>query len=136
MGRGIGPALEAIDVMAVLERALAKFIAICEAQGGLRIPPKAAHTHSVTAPANGAVSAIDSRLVARVAKLAGAPRDPAAGATMHVQFEGPRGTWPTPLHASCRESGRAAIRLELPAISGQSSVSSSFRDSQCCAAST
>jgi thymidine phosphorylase len=127
VGRGIGPALEAMDVMAVLERspgapaalreralllaamvlemagkaapgegqtlarevlddgrALAKFIAICEAQGGLRIPPKAAHTHELTAPVSGLVSAIDTRLVARTAKLAGAPRDPAAGATMHV----------------------------------------------------
>jgi thymidine phosphorylase len=127
VGRGIGPALEATDVMAVLERspgapaalraralllaamvlemagkaapgegqrlarkvlddgrALAKFIAICEAQGGLRIPPKAAYTHELTAPGGGLVSAIDTRLVARMAKLAGAPRDPAAGATMHV----------------------------------------------------
>lgn len=128
VGRGIGPALEAMDVMAVLERAadapadlrdralglaglllemadkvpagegpafasavlddgraLAKFIAICEAQGGLRVPPKATHSHVVTAPASGTVSAIDTRLLARAAKLAGAPRDPAAGATMLVR---------------------------------------------------
>jgi thymidine phosphorylase len=128
VGRGIGPALEAMDVMAVLERtpgapadlreralllaglvlemagraargqgqalarevlddgrALAKFIAICEAQGGLRIPPKAAHTHAVPAPAAGVVLTMDTRLLARVAKLAGAPRDPAAGATVHVR---------------------------------------------------
>ena len=129
VGRGIGPALEAMDVMAVLQgradapcdlreralllageilemagrsepgavqalarevladgRALAKFIAICDAQGGLRVPPTAAHTHPVTAPVGGVVSAIDTRLVARAAKLAGAPRDPAAGATMHVRL--------------------------------------------------
>ena len=129
VGRGIGPALEAMDVMAVLQghidapadlreralllagailemagrsepgagqalarevladgRALAKFIAICEAQGGLLVPPRAAHTHQVTAPIGGVVSAIDTRLVARAAKLAGAPRDPAAGATMHVRL--------------------------------------------------
>jgi thymidine phosphorylase len=128
VGRGIGPALEAIDVMAVLERtpdapadlreralelaglvlemagravigsgramareflddgrALAKFISICEAQGGLRIPPRAAHAHVVAAPASGVVQAIDTRLLSRVAKLAGAPRDPAAGATVHVR---------------------------------------------------
>jgi thymidine phosphorylase len=128
VGRGIGPALEAMDVMAVLERtpgapadlreralllaglvlemagraargqgqalarevlddgrALAKYIAICEAQGGLRIPPKAAHTHAVPAPAAGVVLTMDTRLLARVAKLAGAPRDPAAGATVHVR---------------------------------------------------
>lgn len=130
VGRGIGPALEAMDVMAVLERAadapldlreralllaglilemagkaetgagqamaretldsgraLARFIAICEAQGGLRIPPKATHTHCVAAPAGGVVSAIDTRLVARMAKLAGAPRDAAAGAVLHVHVK-------------------------------------------------
>jgi thymidine phosphorylase len=128
VGRGIGPALEAIDVMAVLERtadapqdlreralmlaglllemagkapegagqtmarevlddgrALAKFIAICDAQGGLRVPPQATHTHVVVAHASGAVAAIDTRLLARAAKLAGAPRDPSAGAVLHVQ---------------------------------------------------
>jgi thymidine phosphorylase len=128
VGRGVGPSLEAKDVMAVLERAgdapqdlreralvlaglilemaheaapgmgktlasevlddgraLAKFVAICEAQGGLRIPPNAAHTHPVHAPVDGSVSAIDTRLVARMAKLAGAPRDPAAGASVHVR---------------------------------------------------
>jgi len=128
VGRGIGPALEAMDVMAVLERthdapadlreralllsgwllemagqaaagkgqalargvledgrALAKFVAICEAQGGLRIPARAAHTHTVAAPASGVVLSIDTRLLARAAKLAGAPRDPAAGASMHVR---------------------------------------------------
>ncbi|EJL80417.1 putative thymidine phosphorylase [Variovorax sp. CF313] len=130
VGRGVGPALEAMDVMAVLERtagapqdlreralvlaglslemadkaapgmgrslarevlddgrALAKFIAICEAQGGLRVPPKAAHMHRVCAPVDGVVSAIDTRLVARTAKLAGAPRDPAAGASVHVRVQ-------------------------------------------------
>jgi thymidine phosphorylase len=43
--------------------------------------------HCVTAPVDGVVSAIDTRLVARMAKLAGAPRDPAAGATMHVRVQ-------------------------------------------------
>lgn len=129
VGRGLGPALEAMDVMAVLERrpdappdlreralllaggvlemagkaaggsgadlarkvlddggALAKFIAICEAQGGMRVPPRAAHSHSVTAPASGVVAGIDTRLIARAAKLAGAPRDLAAGAVMHLRL--------------------------------------------------
>jgi thymidine phosphorylase len=129
VGRGIGPALEAMDVMAVLERradapldlreralllagcvlemagrsepgsgvamargvlddgrALAKFIAICEAQGGMRVPPVSTHSREVSAPVDGLVSAIDTRLLARAAKLAGAPRDRAAGATMHVRL--------------------------------------------------
>ena len=129
VGRGIGPALEAMDVMAVLERspgapgdlreralrhaglilemagkaaqgaghalasqalddgrALAKFIAICEAQGGMRVPRKAAQTHVVAAHASGTVASIDTRLLARAAKLAGAPRDPTAGASLHAQI--------------------------------------------------
>jgi len=127
VGRGIGPALEAMDVMAVLQRrpdapqdlreralmlaglllemadkaapgqglelarqvlddgrALRKFVAICEAQGGLREPRHAACSHVVTAHVGGRVAAIDNRLIARAAKLAGAPRDPAAGAVLHV----------------------------------------------------
>ena len=128
VGRGIGPALEAIDVLAVLERradapadlreraltlagtllemagraapgsgvalatrtldsgrALGKFVAICEAQGGLRTPPRAPHIEVIAATAAGRVGAIDNRRLARAAKLAGAPRDPAAGATIRVR---------------------------------------------------
>ena len=129
VGRGIGPALEALDVVAVLrreagapadlrERALflagrvlemagrapagqglalaartldsglawAKFAALCEAQGGLREPPRAAYTAVVEATAAGRIGAIDNRRLARAAKLAGAPRDAAAGAVIHVRL--------------------------------------------------
>lgn len=132
VGRGIGPALEARDVLAVLrgetdapmdlrERALTlagaiiefapgiapgtgvqhardilddgrawrKFQAICEAQGGMRVPPVAAHTHAVLSEREGRISIIDNRRLARVAKLAGAPRAPAAGLELHT----PLGTW-------------------------------------------
>lgn len=127
VGRGIGPALEAEDVMDVLHRhpgapadlreralllagellemagragagagralarsvlddgrALAKFLAICEAQGGLREPRRAPHRQVIEAHAAGRVAAIDNRTLARAAKLAGAPRDAAAGACLHV----------------------------------------------------
>jgi thymidine phosphorylase len=127
VGRGIGPALEARDVLAVLrreanapkdlrERALRlagavlefapgvapgkgmrlaqeilddgrawnKFEAICIAQGGLRTPAVATHTHTVAAAQRGQVTTIDNRRLARVAKLAGAPRAPAAGLELHV----------------------------------------------------
>lgn len=127
VGRGIGPALEARDVLAVLrrepdapadlrERALRlagavlefapnvaagegmrlareilddgrawrKFEAICTAQGGLRVPPVAAHSHAVTAAQRGRVTAIDNRRLSRVAKLAGAPRALAAGLELHT----------------------------------------------------
>ena len=127
VGRGIGPALEARDVLAVLrneadapqdlrERAVAlagrifemangvapetgiatarallddgqawrKFQAICDAQGGMRVPPTAAHTHVVTAATAGPVISIDNRRLARVAKLAGAPQSPASGLYLHA----------------------------------------------------
>lgn len=122
IGRGIGPALEARDVLAVLHRdssaprdlrdralvlagrvieagrslapgvgldiareilddgqALRKFEAICNAQGGMRVPPVAPHTYTIEASRPGVVSAIDNRRLARVAKLAGAPVSKAAG---------------------------------------------------------
>jgi thymidine phosphorylase len=128
VGRGIGPALEAVDVVSVLQRdvdapqdlrerslqiagrlleiggraeigqgvaaarelldsgaALRKFEAICEAQGGRRQPPRAAHTRPVTARHRGTVAAIDNRRLARVAKLAGAPSSPAAGVVLGVR---------------------------------------------------
>jgi thymidine phosphorylase len=130
VGRGLGPALEARDVLAVLrgdpaapqdlrERALLlagrvlemsprvergrggdlarailddgrawrKFQAICAAQGGMREPPRAPYTHPVTAPRAGRVTAIDNRRLARAAKLAGAPSDPAAGLELHVRLD-------------------------------------------------
>lgn len=126
VGRGIGPALEARDVVGVLtcaadapqdlrrralllaslviemgkgvtpEQAMAqatdaldsgkawrKFQAICEAQGGMREPPAAAYTHTVCASRAGRIGAVDNRRLARIAKLAGAPKAPAAGLDLH-----------------------------------------------------
>jgi thymidine phosphorylase len=131
VGYGIGPALEARDVLAVLHNerlaphdlrlralmlaglvlemggkalpgqglALAtatlesgaawrKFQAICEAQGGMREPPRAAYTQVVGALHGGTVVAVDNRVLARVAKLAGAPMAAAAG----ISFHAPLGT--------------------------------------------
>lgn len=130
VGRGIGPALEARDVLAVLRgdadapddlreraavlarrilersgqvaagsgraaalavlddgRAWQKFQAICEAQGGLRTPPEAGHRQLIVAARSGRVCAIDNRQIARVAKLAGAPKAPAAGVELHVRVD-------------------------------------------------
>jgi thymidine phosphorylase len=128
VGRGIGPSLEARDVVAVLTRsrdapsdlrgraldlagllleldglpagtgreratralddgsAARKFEAICEAQGGRREPPTAAHVAPIAAAHGGTVSRVDNRLLSRLAKLAGAPRDPAAGLELHVHL--------------------------------------------------
>ncbi len=128
VGRGMGPALEARDVLAVLQgraegladlqsratdlagallelggkapagrggalaaevladgRAWAKFQAICEAQGGLREVPGAAHSQVVPAPFAGTVRGFDNRRLARTAKLAGAPRAKVAGLDLHVR---------------------------------------------------
>jgi thymidine phosphorylase len=64
-----------------------KFQAICEAQAGMREPPRAAYTHVVTAERDGRVISIDNRRLARMAKLAGAPDDKAAGIEMHVSLD-------------------------------------------------
>lgn len=144
VGRGIGPALEAADLLDVLQgkprapedlrkRALLlagtllemggrapsgkgeslaaqvlhsgdawrKFQAICEAQGGMRVPPVAAHRCEITADRAGRVSAIDNRRLANLAKLAGAPLAPAAGLRLDVRNGYPveRGTPLFCLHA-------------------------------------
>lgn len=128
VGRGIGPALEARDVVAVLQRdpaapvdlrdrallltghllemagkaadgegyslaqltldsgqAWDQFLAICEAQGGLREPPVAQYVAPYLALSDGVVTGLDNRKLAMVAKLAGAPGAPAAGITLEVK---------------------------------------------------
>lgn len=128
VGRGIGPALEARDVLRVLrrdpeapqdlrdralylageivdlvlpsparsgieraERVLAegaawtRFLDICEAQGGFREPRESSHRARFGARRSGRVSTIDNRRIARVAKLAGAPKAAAAGVHLDAQ---------------------------------------------------
>ncbi|RUR18531.1 thymidine phosphorylase family protein [Legionella sp. km535] len=127
VGRGIGPALEAVDVLSVLNRdadapqslrehalllagqviefaqdiapgqglalatelldsgkALAKFQAICEAQGGFRSIPVAPFSHTIESTVSGTIVNIDNRHIARVAKLAGAPEEKSAGVELFV----------------------------------------------------
>jgi thymidine phosphorylase len=122
IGCGVGPRLEALDVLAVLERkpdaprdlrekslflaarlleragavpdacgyraaqealdsgaALRRFEAIRALQGARDLPPPAPFTAIVEAPADGRVRALDCLRIGRVAKLAGAPANPAAG---------------------------------------------------------
>jgi len=129
VGNGIGPALEAKDVMAVLQndsdapqdlkqRALTmsgtmlemagavapgdgiakatsilesglaweKFCAICHAQGGMKQPDEAPYRYRLMANKTGMVTRVDNRQLAQVAKLAGAPLDPAAGLEIHVKL--------------------------------------------------
>ncbi|MDF1644457.1 MAG: thymidine phosphorylase family protein [Pseudomonadales bacterium] len=129
IGYGIGPSLEARDVLNVLQnkasgsgmlrdraldlagailemagqstlgsgrnqakmllesgKAWQKFQAICEAQGGMREPVLAKYTHEVVSGAIGHVEHINNRYLSRLAKLAGAPADKAAGIEMHVRI--------------------------------------------------
>jgi len=83
-GRGLALATEALDS----GHALHKLEAICIAQGGsLREPPRAPLRHVVTATRSGRICRFDNRRVARLAKLAGAPRAPAAGIELHVRLD-------------------------------------------------
>jgi thymidine phosphorylase len=129
VGRGIGPALEARDVMSVLKcedtapkdlraksvmlagalielagaapagtgeqvaakaldngKAWLKFQRICEAQGGMRVPPVSRQQRPLLADRPGIVEGIDNRKIARLAKLAGAPDDKAAGVDLLVSI--------------------------------------------------
>lgn len=88
LGQGLGPVEAAARVRELLDSgaALARFHRICDAQGGFREPPVAAHTQPILAPRGGVVMAVDNRRLARAAKLAGAPADPAAGLVLHVSL--------------------------------------------------
>lgn len=128
VGRGIGPALEAMDVLSVLrnetdapmdlkQRALSlagivlelsgnvkgvsgvnqaaeilsngmaykKFIAICNAQGRFTEPSFATYKQDIISNQSGEVEKIDCRRLAKLAKLAGAPKSPKAG----ISFQSP-----------------------------------------------
>lgn len=130
VGRGIGPSLEAMDVLAVLQnkpdaphdlkeraitlaaallklsgqyvagtettiacnilesgKAYKKFKAICLAQGEFREPQLAKHCFNVLSEKSGIVKCIHNRKLARIAKLAGAPKAVSAG----VLFNAPLG---------------------------------------------
>jgi thymidine phosphorylase len=80
-GDGVDEATRILDSGAAWQ----KFQAICAAQGGLREPPVASFRRDFVAPHAGRIKAIDNRKLARVAKLAGAPRSPAAGLELHVK---------------------------------------------------
>lgn len=131
VGKGIGPSLEAMDVLAVLNnkptapldlkekailiagtmlelsgkctkgegidlakkilesgKAYVKFHNICIAQGGFMEPQFAKYKMEIRSTQNGTVKEIDNRRLAKVAKLAGAPRSTSSG----IYFSAPIGT--------------------------------------------
>ena len=151
IGKGIGPALEAKDILAVLRNdkeapidlknkaillaavilefgkkapagkgkaiatqllengaALTKFLAICDAQGGFNEPLSASLTHDIVATHPGIVTAVDNRSIAKIAKLAGAPHDPAAG----MEFFAPLGTYVEQGHVLYRIHAESKGALE------------------------
>jgi thymidine phosphorylase len=67
-------------------RAWNKFQRICEAQGGMKTPPVSRYRHSVVALHAGLVANFDNRRLGKLAKLAGAPEDRAAGLDLHVRL--------------------------------------------------
>ncbi|HJV61304.1 MAG TPA: thymidine phosphorylase family protein [Albitalea sp.] len=81
-GLGLARAQGALDVGAAWH----KFVDICEAQGGLREPPRAMFREPVEARHAGRIRAVDNRQLARIAKLAGAPKTAAAGLELHVRL--------------------------------------------------
>ncbi|MFW8564711.1 thymidine phosphorylase family protein [Orrella sp. 11846] len=130
VGRGIGPALEARDVLKVLRceadapqdlreralkiaaellefceivkpgqgmlhavsildqgKALERFMAICEAQGGFTEPQTAPIQHLVRANQSGVIRDVHNRRLSRLAKLLGAPEAQMAGIDLHANFK-------------------------------------------------
>lgn len=89
----------------ILTKGLAwkKFEEICEAQGGLRELPKPKHCFTVEAAFSGRVHAINNRHIARIAKLAGAPQDKAAGVDLHTALDS-QVSKGEPLYTVCAES--------------------------------
>lgn len=88
LGGGSAEGMGERDAAAILQdgRALAKFMAICDAQGGFTEPPVAPLRQMIIATNRGQVADIDNRELARVAKLAGAPSARSAGVRMQVKL--------------------------------------------------
>ena len=59
-------------------------MAICKAQGGFIEPTYAKYKFEVQATTSGTVTEIDNRRIAKLAKLAGAPKDHAAGILLNT----------------------------------------------------
>lgn len=161
VGRGIGPALEARDILAVLQntsdaptdlreraamlagaaleiggatpegtgyalahstlvdgRAWQKFQSICEAQGGMRQPARALHSHPLNAPHAGRVVHINNRHLAQLAKLAGAPHAKVAGVLMEVKLGSTVEKGDPLLYVHAETAGELAYALDYAAHSG------------------
>jgi thymidine phosphorylase len=83
LGQGYATAMEILQS----GRALTRFYAICEAQGGFTEPGTALWKHEIRSLYSGTVTEIENRKLAKIAKLAGAPEDALAG----ILFQAPIG---------------------------------------------
>src|SRR5690606_29839984 len=99
-------------------RAWSKFRAICEAQGGLRRPPKASYVHPLVAGRTGRAIHIDNRKLARLAKLARAPEANAAGVHLAVRLGDGIDRGQPLLHVHAETAGELAYALDYAAGAG------------------
>jgi len=67
-------------------KAWKKFNQIIEAQGKKRIPKLAKYQADVVAPQTGIVKSIENKTIAHLARIAGAPKDAAAGLYLHKKM--------------------------------------------------
>lgn len=67
-------------------RAWRKFQQIITAQGKKRIPKLAKYSAKISAKQAGRVKAIENKTIAHLARIAGAPKDPAAGLFLHKKI--------------------------------------------------
>lgn len=161
VGRGIGPALEAHDILAVLQnardapadlrdraailagaaleiggaaaggtglalarssladgRAWEKFQRICEAQGGMRQPARAAYSRPLVSPRTGRIGSINNRKLAQLAKLAGAPQAKVAGVYMEVRLGSMVEKGEPLLYVHAETAGELAYAMDYAANSG------------------
>jgi thymidine phosphorylase len=83
-GGGLDKAAE--KARGILESGAAwqQFERLLQAQGGMKSLPQARYHKTQTSDRKGVIQSIDNRKLARLAKLAGAPSDPAAGLRLHV----------------------------------------------------
>lgn len=71
-------------------KAMKKFREIIEAQGGdpkvkVEDLPIGEHKYTVIAPKNGRINHIDNRMLSKIARAAGSPRDKGAGVALHAE---------------------------------------------------
>jgi thymidine phosphorylase len=88
---GLAKEEEAIEIARnLLEsgKAYEKFVSICNTQGAFRKPVFAKYKLDIVSEKQGTVTEIDNRRLAKVAKLAGAPKEKSAG----IYFVTPIGT--------------------------------------------